>query len=1012
MGRGWAPEAALPFDGVRCDPALNNVSIGLLGDVAGCVHGFCDEATGECVCDPGFRNDNALFLQQRCSMSEVTMMTVMHVCLVVHLLSFLFGCWYFWKRRRRFREKRRKRVIVAAFSGFLSALCGGCSLACWVWFGRTTSLAMVLQAGVVFFGFRLVTMILLNLCEPLEKQAHIMIRPDLFKKEKPLQALTLKLKTPVTKWLVRMQCFGAFGIAIASFVWGDTVSRFDAFACALLFFVAAFTLVWISFARLLTHALDSFIGEIAELRRSQRDKSLDLMRKKLWMFQHVDDILSAVLIFSTISVPVTRLVQGFVPMASILLALNYFLPIGFFILAVYLAEGSEEWLDPVRKRSSTGRVGQSDNATRRESSPAAARQERQRLRAGCAQRGRTGRGAMSSQKQLRDAPTSTTAAAAAARRTAVDLTRWTELDVLALLIEQELIGSVSLGLVNGRQLAEMTPQDCVKAVDASAKGNREQIGKELFQVIQRAKRGEQQSGKAATSHHQEEANDGKALLGEKRLESDWFVSNDLEQQLLPSTAADGDEEEEDARAVINPEDHVFPPLCDRPGRLSATVMGVVLVGTVACCTVLRPWLAKTAGMEDDESGFVREFLRYESIPVLMVPFTYFHIWMALWMTFFPIHFRGCCQIPGTNVGFPIGWQGIVPFKCVEMAKLAVRMLTSKLLQVDEVFSRLDPTKVSAMLEPEISKDMTRIIDDIAADEAPRLWGLLPNKLKEQVFKQAARESPAVVANLMGELQTRVDECFDLEDLVVGIMVNDMELSNNMFIQCADRELAFIRNSGAWMGGIFGIGQMIVSIYFQDSPWVLPVVGLVAGAITNWIALFAIFHPADPISLCGGRVVLQGLFLTRQKSVSALYGHIVKNRILTAENLVRALMQGPRKDVVNEIAQRHILHAYENAVKPLRVAGPQALQPALDRVGNRLAQAMSRNMYGIMRSAEPYMDQVFDLENTLRTRMRALPPTEFEGLLHPVFQEDEWKLVVCGGALGAIFGLVQAKLIGF
>ena len=32
---------------------------------------------------------------------------------------------------------------------------------------------------------------------------------------------------------------------------------------------------------------------------------------------------------------------------------------------------------------------------------------------------------------------------------------------------------------------------------------------------------------------------------------------------------------------------------------------------------------------------------------------------------------------------------------------------------------------------------------------------------------------------------------------------------------------------------------------------------------------------------------------------------------------------------------------------------------------------------------------------------------FERLLHPVFEPDEWKLILMGGALGVVIGLVQA-----
>jgi len=37
---------------------------------------------------------------------------------------------------------------------------------------------------------------------------------------------------------------------------------------------------------------------------------------------------------------------------------------------------------------------------------------------------------------------------------------------------------------------------------------------------------------------------------------------------------------------------------------------------------------------------------------------------------------------------------------------------------------------------------------------------------------------------------------------------------------------------------------------------------------------------------------------------------------------------------------------------------------------------------------------------------ALPPAEFCDILHPVFEEDEIKLIVVGGVLGALGGAAQ------
>ncbi|RLN93681.1 hypothetical protein BBJ28_00024219, partial [Nothophytophthora sp. Chile5] len=64
----------------------------------------------------------------------------------------------------------------------------------------------------------------------------------------------------------------------------------------------------------------------------------------------------------------------------------------------------------------------------------------------------------------------------------------------------------------------------------------------------------------------------------------------------------------------------------------------------------------------------------------------------------------------------------------------------------------------------------------------------------------------------------------------------------------------------------------------------------------------------------------------------------------------------------------------------------------------------------LRQIESYATVAMDLEVTLREKMKLLSSAQFENLLHPIFEEDEWKLVVMGGVLGAVIGFVQAFLI--
>ena len=53
------------------------------------------------------------------------------------------------------------------------------------------------------------------------------------------------------------------------------------------------------------------------------------------------------------------------------------------------------------------------------------------------------------------------------------------------------------------------------------------------------------------------------------------------------------------------------------------------------------------------------------------------------------------------------------------------------------------------------------------------------------------------------------------------------------------------------------------------------------------------------------------------------------------------------------------------------------------------------------------DEALDLEETLKQKMQQLSGQEFEGVLHPVFQEDELTLILVGAFLGMVAGFAQA-----
>ena len=47
---------------------------------------------------------------------------------------------------------------------------------------------------------------------------------------------------------------------------------------------------------------------------------------------------------------------------------------------------------------------------------------------------------------------------------------------------------------------------------------------------------------------------------------------------------------------------------------------------------------------------------------------------------------------------------------------------------------------------------------------------------------------------------------------------------------------------------------------------------------------------------------------------------------------------------------------------------------------------------------------------LEDNLGALDPAEFSGVLRPVFQKDEWKLILAGGVIGTAIGALQVVVL--
>jgi len=127
-----------------------------------------------------------------------------------------------------------------------------------------------------------------------------------------------------------------------------------------------------------------------------------------------------------------------------------------------------------------------------------------------------------------------------------------------------------------------------------------------------------------------------------------------------------------------------------------------------------------------------------------------------------------------------------------MTEAMVIMVTEQLLDVGEVFGRLNPTVVAEKVKdcvPVVCRDKFGV-------------PLPMTRMMSPVYKP-------LLTLFVKDVQNNVDKVFDVRKCVVDQMVKDRGKLGSLFQQCGRAELKFLTNSGLWFGFLLGLIQMVI-----------------------------------------------------------------------------------------------------------------------------------------------------------------------------------------------------------
>jgi uncharacterized membrane protein YheB (UPF0754 family) len=420
-----------------------------------------------------------------------------------------------------------------------------------------------------------------------------------------------------------------------------------------------------------------------------------------------------------------------------------------------------------------------------------------------------------------------------------------------------------------------------------------------------------------------------------------------------------------------------------------------------------------------------EVISLVTVPLFTGAIGYATNWSGVLMLFYPVHFKGIRipglarlagllprkiqQIPGFLQG-GLGWQGIIPSRAAKMGSLAVDKGIAKLGSPRDFYNQLEPEKIAEHILATARGDMREMVERIMEREHPELWHRLPVQFREAVHERVQAQLPDIVHSVTDEIGENIDQLLDVKLMVIRRMEERPELANRVYLEVGRKELKFIINFGFWFGLLLGVPTAILTELLFHAWWLLPILGVLIGYVTNLVAIWMIFEPVHPRMI--GRYKLQGLFLKRQQEVADVYAKIISDEIVTLANIGDELLHGPSADRTRQMI--------ENAMRP-------AVDRAVGRAREAVRVAVGRREYDAIRESvaveavdytmTPLTDPEFNREQSQRiytlisSRMRDMDPADFSEMLRTSMREDEWLLYLHGAVLGFGAGLLHLAIFG-
>jgi len=392
------------------------------------------------------------------------------------------------------------------------------------------------------------------------------------------------------------------------------------------------------------------------------------------------------------------------------------------------------------------------------------------------------------------------------------------------------------------------------------------------------------------------------------------------------------------------------------------------------------------------SGNSIEWLTLASIPLMAGGVGLVTNWITIGFLY-PAKFPDLITYPG--------WQGIISRNSLPIARSLSQNILKKLGSASQFYEHFGQEQMAIQVETTLRPCLDSMIDEVMQKNSNILWENLPITLKNRFYAQVHKKMPTVITHLIEEFGDNINWLTDLEEVTLDAVKSDNTIIERIFMECSEREFRYNISAG-FVFGVF-TGLIGLACWVSFGQWaVIPLTGLAAGLLSNWLSLRLLVRPLQP-----ARTLIspfRGRYLKRQNEISETFASIISTEVITPYYFMRVLFEGSKSKQTFLTVRRHAGLLIENI--SIRAFTQLTLGPS----GYvNIKQSFAKKIADLF--VEPFADPHFNesrartLAPVLAAKMKNLQPQDFQKILFPV-ANDKFKLLLMNAAIGLVAGFVQ------